>query len=133
VPAQHWRMAQETVHYLVLHRCDPSCNMARYYVLSIEPSLFGDATLIREWGRLGPTRTAEGRALRKPVVCCGGPRNLAPAKAAPRLSAAKCVGEEHSGTKLFSAQDLEKFFDSFSLFETASLVLAQHVSNLGSL
>jgi predicted DNA-binding WGR domain protein len=27
--------------------------MARYYVLSIEPSLFGDATLIREWGRLG--------------------------------------------------------------------------------
>ena len=35
------------------HRCDPTCNMARYYVLSIEPSLFGDATLIREWGRLG--------------------------------------------------------------------------------
>jgi predicted DNA-binding WGR domain protein len=29
------------------------CNMARYYVLSIEPSLFGDATLIREWGRIG--------------------------------------------------------------------------------
>jgi predicted DNA-binding WGR domain protein len=27
--------------------------MARYYVLSIEPSLFGDVTLIREWGRLG--------------------------------------------------------------------------------
>jgi predicted DNA-binding WGR domain protein len=27
--------------------------MARYYVLAIEPSLFGDATLIREWGRLG--------------------------------------------------------------------------------
>ena len=31
----------------------PACNMARYYVLSIEPSLFGDATLIREWGRIG--------------------------------------------------------------------------------
>ena len=46
-------MAHDTIHYLVLHRCDPSCNMARYYVLSIEPSLFGDATLIREWGRLG--------------------------------------------------------------------------------
>jgi predicted DNA-binding WGR domain protein len=27
--------------------------MARYYVLSIEPSLFGDVTLIREWGRIG--------------------------------------------------------------------------------
>ena len=53
VPARHWRMAQDTIQYLVLHRCDPSCNMARYYVLSIEPSLFGDATLIREWGRIG--------------------------------------------------------------------------------
>ena len=50
---RHWRMAHDTIQYLVLHRCDPSCNMARYYVLSIEPSLFGDATLIREWGRLG--------------------------------------------------------------------------------
>jgi predicted DNA-binding WGR domain protein len=46
-------MAQDTIQYLVLHRCDPSCNMARYYVLAIEPSLFGDATLIREWGRIG--------------------------------------------------------------------------------
>jgi predicted DNA-binding WGR domain protein len=27
--------------------------MARYYVLSIKPSLFGDTTLIREWGRIG--------------------------------------------------------------------------------
>jgi predicted DNA-binding WGR domain protein len=31
----------------------PPCNMDRYYVLSIETSLFGDATLIREWGRIG--------------------------------------------------------------------------------
>ena len=46
-------MAHDTIHYLVLHRCDPSCNMARYYVLSIAPSLFGDAALIREWGRIG--------------------------------------------------------------------------------
>jgi predicted DNA-binding WGR domain protein len=27
--------------------------MARYYVLAVEPSLFGDATLVREWDRLG--------------------------------------------------------------------------------
>ena len=46
-------MSQDTIQYLVLDRLDPSCNMARYYVLSIEPSLFGDATLIREWGRIG--------------------------------------------------------------------------------
>jgi predicted DNA-binding WGR domain protein len=46
-------MSQDTIQYLVLDRLDPSCNMARYYVLSVEPSLFGDATLIREWGRIG--------------------------------------------------------------------------------
>ncbi|WP_262272821.1 WGR domain-containing protein [Microvirga yunnanensis] len=46
-------MAHGTIPYLVLHRCDPSCNVARYYVLSIEPSLFGDAASIRDWGRLG--------------------------------------------------------------------------------
>ena len=46
-------MSEDTIQYLVLDRFDPSCNMARYYVLSIEPSLFGDATLIRQWGRIG--------------------------------------------------------------------------------
>ncbi|PZR86542.1 MAG: WGR domain-containing protein [Stutzerimonas stutzeri] len=36
-----------------LERRDPDRNMARFYVLSIEPTLFGDAALVREWGRLG--------------------------------------------------------------------------------
>lgn len=38
---------------LVLDRTDPSQNMARFYVLSVEPTLFGDAALVREWGRWG--------------------------------------------------------------------------------
>jgi predicted DNA-binding WGR domain protein len=38
---------------LVLERRDPSRNVARYYVLAIEPTLFGDAALSREWGRIG--------------------------------------------------------------------------------
>jgi predicted DNA-binding WGR domain protein len=46
-------MSDDTIQYLVLDRCDPTCNMACYYVLSIETSLFGDASLIREWGRIG--------------------------------------------------------------------------------
>ena len=46
-------MSEDTIQYLVLDRFDPICNMARYYVLSIEPSLFGNPTLIREWGRIG--------------------------------------------------------------------------------
>lgn len=36
-----------------LERIDPALNMARYYRLSVEPSLFGDAALVIEWGRLG--------------------------------------------------------------------------------
>lgn len=28
-------------------------NMARYYRLAIEPTLFGDLALVRNWGRIG--------------------------------------------------------------------------------
>lgn len=38
---------------LVLERRDKTCNVARFYVLAIEPTLFGDAALVREWGRIG--------------------------------------------------------------------------------
>jgi predicted DNA-binding WGR domain protein len=38
---------------LVLERRDATRNMARFYVLTIEPTLFGDTALIREWGRIG--------------------------------------------------------------------------------
>lgn len=39
--------------HILLERIDPTQNMARYYVLSIEPTLFGDSALVREWGRIG--------------------------------------------------------------------------------
>jgi hypothetical protein len=39
--------------HIVLERVDPSRNIARYYVLSIEPTLFVKHTLIRRWGRIG--------------------------------------------------------------------------------
>jgi predicted DNA-binding WGR domain protein len=38
---------------LHLTRCDPDLNMARFYVMSIEPTLFGEVTLVRSWGRIG--------------------------------------------------------------------------------
>lgn len=40
-PPQH-------VQLLVLERRDPARNMARFYVLTIEPTLFGDVALVRE-------------------------------------------------------------------------------------
>ena len=39
--------------HIVLERIDPAGNIARYYVLSIEPTLFAKHTLIRRWGRIG--------------------------------------------------------------------------------
>ena len=38
---------------LVLERIDRAKNMARFYVLSIEPTLFEDLSLVRRWGRIG--------------------------------------------------------------------------------
>ena len=39
--------------HIVLERVDPARNVARFYVLSIEPTLFAKHTLIRRWGRIG--------------------------------------------------------------------------------
>ncbi len=36
-----------------LRRIDPTRNMARFYEISLEPSLFGDWAVMRRWGRIG--------------------------------------------------------------------------------
>ena len=36
-----------------LTRVDASQNMARYYRMTVRPTLFGEWSLVREWGRLG--------------------------------------------------------------------------------
>ncbi|KLK92972.1 polymerase [Microvirga vignae] len=63
-------MLKNTLNFLVLDRRDPARNMSRFYVLSVEISLFGSATLAREYGRIGkPSRRrieiheSEGRAV----------------------------------------------------------------------
>ena len=43
----------ETIQLLVLDRIDEARNMARYYVLSIEPTLLGETAMVRQWGRTG--------------------------------------------------------------------------------
>ncbi len=39
--------------YLQMRRVDPALNMRRFYRLSVQSDLFGGATLVREWGRIG--------------------------------------------------------------------------------
>lgn len=36
-----------------LKRINPALNMRRFYRMSIQPDLFGGASLVREWGRIG--------------------------------------------------------------------------------
>ncbi|MGF9764535.1 WGR domain-containing protein [Microvirga sp. 0TCS3.31] len=61
-------MPDGKIQYLVLDRCDPGANMARFYVLSIEESLFGDATLIREWGRIALSGSARSSCTKARVL-----------------------------------------------------------------
>lgn len=38
---------------ILLQRRDCARNVARFYVLAIEPSLYGNAVLVPAWGRIG--------------------------------------------------------------------------------
>lgn len=38
---------------IYLTKIDPARNMARFYVLDVQPDLFGEWALVREWGRIG--------------------------------------------------------------------------------
>jgi predicted DNA-binding WGR domain protein len=45
-------MSQHSYH-LHIQRIDATRNMARYYRLEIEPTLFGNIAVVRNWGRIG--------------------------------------------------------------------------------
>ena len=36
-------------------RVDPEINMARFYEIDVQPTLFGEFTVERHWGRIGAT------------------------------------------------------------------------------
>lgn len=40
-------------YYLYVERIDRAKNMCRFYTLAIQPTLFGHASLLRCWGRVG--------------------------------------------------------------------------------
>lgn len=46
-------MENEETGPVHLRRIDPSKNMRRFYMLAIQPTLFGGASIIRNWGRIG--------------------------------------------------------------------------------
>ncbi|MEO9340350.1 WGR domain-containing protein [Mesorhizobium sp. SB112] len=46
-------MENEETGPVHLRRIDPTQNMRRFYTLAIQPTLFGGASVIRNWGRIG--------------------------------------------------------------------------------
>ncbi|RWO44909.1 MAG: WGR domain-containing protein [Mesorhizobium sp.] len=46
-------MSNEEAGPVHLHRIDPAQNMRRFYSLAIQPTLFGGASVVRNWGRIG--------------------------------------------------------------------------------
>lgn len=42
---------------VILKRIDSSQNMARFYRMQLQPTLFGGMTVVREWGRIGQAGT----------------------------------------------------------------------------
>jgi predicted DNA-binding WGR domain protein len=38
---------------VALRRIEPEKNMARFYVVAVERTLFGDWAVVRNWGRIG--------------------------------------------------------------------------------
>lgn len=40
-------------YHLYVERIAPEKNMARFYALAVQPTLFGEVSLVRAWGRIG--------------------------------------------------------------------------------
>ncbi|MGO4568697.1 WGR domain-containing protein [Rhizobium sp. 2YAF20] len=40
-------------YHVYVERVDFEKNMARFYALAVQPTLFGDVSLVRCWGRIG--------------------------------------------------------------------------------
>lgn len=77
-PGSHPGMASfEYSSPSTLYRIDRERNMRRFYSLSTSPTLFGGASLVREWGRIGSLgrrrvdlfeTTAEAEAVQDEII-----------------------------------------------------------------
>lgn len=72
-----------------LTRVDDAQNMARYYAMSVQPTLFGEWALVREWGRIG--RAGQVKAVPYPS-------EAAAAMALDSLQVQKCKRGYHAAT-----------------------------------
>lgn len=52
---------------LTIRRIDPALNMARFYGLALQPTLFGEVSLLRSWGRIGTRGQAKVETFAEPA------------------------------------------------------------------
>ena len=69
------------MNYLYLVRHDDDKNMHRFYQVFVTPGIFGDWSLVREWGRVGSPGTVrkdwfdtEGEAIMAKQALCDAKR-----------------------------------------------------------
>lgn len=63
-----------------LRRIDLAQNMRRFYTLSVQPTLFGGAALMRAWGRIGANGQSKMETFDRPEEAGGAFARLARAK-----------------------------------------------------
>ncbi len=63
-----------------MRRVDPARNMRRFYTLAIQPTLFGGATLVRNWGRIGTNGKSKMETFDRPGEASGAFMRLARTK-----------------------------------------------------
>jgi predicted DNA-binding WGR domain protein len=69
---------------ITLHRIDAARNMRRFYLLDVQPDLFGQWCFIREWGRTGSAGRKSGADI---LATCQKTKG---SLAAPLASSAPC-------------------------------------------
>ena len=81
----------DVLNVLVLERVDRSKNMARYYVLSVEPTLFAESSLVRRWGRMGGAGRTRNRPSCFPAARADSAKDMARTETAPRFPTARLL------------------------------------------
>ena len=60
-------MENPASNLISMTRTEPALNMARFYRLWLEPTLFGEVTVTRNWGRIGTWGQVKGETFAEPV------------------------------------------------------------------
>jgi len=79
---------------LHLRRIDPARNMRRYYTLSLQPTLFGGASVIRNWGRIGAGGQSMIETFDEPDAACTALSRLERSKRRRGYRAPDAPGED---------------------------------------